>query len=262
MAVIDIIVIAVLVVFAIIGMVKGFLNTLLSLFSTLASFGVAVFCAKPVSKFFNNVFNLVGFISSKLIGTLTGSITPFQTAETNGQTLADMTGAQIKEYFASDGLSFQERIFSLFIDDSATFEYAESAAASDQNVVKFIAEHLAAIISVVVSAIIVFILIKIAVLLLSKLFNAITKIRAINGIDRTLGLLVGVIKASFIICLTLGIFYLLANNTIESWIENSTVTKWIYNYVAQLVDKLADNLNLPSFITTLFPNIGQGTPTT
>lgn len=256
MAVIDIIVIAVLLVFAIIGMVKGFLNTLLSLFSTLASFGVAIFCAKPVSQFLNKIFNFVGFIASKLVGPLTGTITPF---ETSGATEA-LTGAQVKEYFAADGLSFQERIFSLFIDDSATFEYMESAAASDQNVIQFIAEGLAAIISVIVSAILVFILIKIAVLLLSKLFNAITKIRAINGLDRTLGLLVGVIKASFLICLTLGVFYLLANNTVQGWIDNSTVTKWVYNYVTQLVDMLADKLNLPEFITTLFPSIGSSTP--
>jgi|GEM_PF-4916174 len=51
MAVIDIVVIAVLALFGIIGMIKGFLNTLISFFGNLASIGVAILCAKPVANF-------------------------------------------------------------------------------------------------------------------------------------------------------------------------------------------------------------------
>ncbi len=253
MAVIDIIVIAVLVVFAIIGMIKGLLNTILSLFSTLASLSVSILCAKPVSKFLNSIFNIVGGIGGKIASSLSGSIIPFQAAEEAGSPISELTGEALKNYLAQE--TFQERIYRLFIEDSKVFEFSESATISDQTVVQYIGERIAAIIAVVIAVIVVFILIKIAVLLLSKLFNALSKNRAINGLDRTLGLLVGVIKASVLICLVLGIFYLIANSTVQGWIDNSTITKWLYQYVTEFVDNIVAKYDLPSFITGLFPTL-------
>ncbi len=256
MAVIDIIVIAGLLVFGIIGMVKGFLNTILSLFSTVASIGVAIFCAKPVSKFLNNTFGLVSKIGGKIAESIGAGITPFQSAEAAGSPITgEYTGEMLKNYLGNDGLTFQERIYRLFIEDSKVFTAGETAAQSDQIVVQYIGERLAAVISVIIAAVLIFIAIKIAVLLLSKLFNALTKHRAISGIDRTLGLLFGLVKASVIICVVLGVFYLIANSTVQGWIDNSVVTKWIYQYVTQFVDFIASKYDLPSFITGLFPTL-------
>lgn len=242
MAVIDIIVIAVLLVFGIIGMVKGFLNTLLSLFSTVASLGVAIFCAKPVAQFMNKVFGLVGAISGKIASGLSETITPFA----SGYASTEMTGAQLKEYLAQDGLTFQERIFKLFIEDGQTFS-------SDQTVVNYIGDRLAAVIAVVIAAIVVFILLKIAVLLLAKLFDALTKNRAIGGLDRAMGLIFGLVKASVLICVTLAVFYIVANSTVQGWIDNSVVTKWLYQYVTEAVDTIVHKFNLPSFLSDFFP---------
>ena len=255
MAVIDIIVIAVLLVFTIVGMVKGFLNTLLSLFSTFASVAVAVLCAKPVAKFLNGIFNLVGTIGGKLAGSM-GGITPFVSASEGGEAISTLTGEQLKEYLANnaDGLTFQDRIYRLFIEDSKTFTAtAEDYAAADGEVVKYISERIAGVITVVIAAVIIFIALKIAVLLLSKLFDAITKARAIGGLDRTLGMLFGFAKGALLVTLTLGVFYLIANSTIQGWIDNSTVTKFIYKYVTELVEWVVHKYDLPAFITGLFP---------
>ena len=252
MAVIDIVIIAVLLLFGIIGMIKGFLNTILSLFSSLASLGVAIFCAKPVAKFLNNVFGLIGAIGGKIAGSLAGTIQPFQ----SGYATNELTGSALKEYLAQDGLTFQERLFKLFIEDGKTFSTAEQTAAeADKQIVTYIGERLAAIISLVIATLVVFILLKIAVLLLAKLFDAITKNRAIGGLDRALGLIFGLVKASLIICVVLAVFYLIANNTVQGWIDNSTVTKWLYQYVTQLVETIVHKFNLPAFLTDLFPNL-------
>lgn len=243
MAVIDIIVIAVLLVFGIIGMVKGFLNTLLSLFSTVASLGVAIFCAKPVAKFLNKIFGLVGAIGGKISASLASSITPFASGDYTGE----MTGAQLKEYFAADGLTFQERIFKLFVEDGQTFN-------TDESIVNYLGERLAAVIAVVIAAVVVFILLKIAVLLLAKLFDALTKNKAISGLDRAMGLIFGLVKASILICVTLAVFYVIANSTVQGWIDNSVVTKWLYQYVTEGVDAIVHKFNLPTFLTDFFPS--------
>ena len=242
MAVIDIIVIAVLLVFGIIGMIKGFLNTLLSLFSTVASLGVAIFAAKPVAKFLNKVFGLVGFIGGKISASLAGTITPFASGAATGE----MTGAQLKEYLASDGLTFQERIFKLFIEDGQSFT-------TDEGIVNYLGERLAAIAAVVIAAVVVFLLLKIAVLLLAKLFDALTKNKAISGLDRAMGLIFGLLKASLLICVTLAAFYIVANSTVQGWIDNSVVTKWLYQYVTEGVDMIVHKFNLPEFLTDFFP---------
>lgn len=252
MAVIDIVVIAILLVFGIIGMVKGFLNTILSLFSSVASLGVAIFCAKPVAKLLDKVFGIVGSIGGKIASSLAGTIKPFQ----DGFATSELTGEGLKNYLAEGGLSFQERVYKLFIEDSKTFTMGENTAeATDRLVVQYIGERLAAIIAVVIATIVVFILLKIAVLLLSKLFDALTKNRAIGGLDRALGLIFGLVKASLIICVALAVFYIIANSTVQGWIDNSTVTKWIYQYVTELVDTLVHKFNLPAFLTDLFPNL-------
>ena len=255
MAVIDIIVIAVLLLFSIIGMVKGFLNTILSLFSTFASIGVAILCAKPVAKFLNNVFHIVERIGGSIAGGIT-NITPFQSGY---EAVADgLTGAELKEYISSNSPGFKERLYNLFIEDAKVFNYSEeltTAESVDQNIVQYIGERLAGIISLVIAAVAVFIVLKIAILLLSKLFNALTKHSAINGLDRTLGLLFGFAKGALLVCITLGVFYLIANSTVQGWIDNSTVTRWIYKYVTEFVEFIAHKFDLPAYITALFPPI-------
>lgn len=249
MAVIDIIVIAILVVFGIVGMVKGFLNTLISLFSTLASVGVAIFAARPVAKLLDKIFGIVTGIGSRIAGSIADTIKPFQ----DGFATTELTGEALKDYLAKDGLTFPERVFRLLIEDSKIFSASGDMAAADQTVVQYIGERAAAVIAVIIAAVVVFLLLKLGVFLLAKLFDALTKNRAISGLDRAMGLIVGLVKASFIICVTLGIFYLIANSTVQGWIDNSVVTRWIYQYVRQFVEYIATKYDLPSFITGLFP---------
>lgn len=255
MAVIDIIIIAVLLVFAIVGMIKGFLNTILSLFSTFASLAVAILCAKPVARFLNNVFHIVENIGGKIAGTIT-NITPFQS---NYEGVADgLTGEELKNYISGNNPSFKERVYNLFIEDSKVFNYSETittAEQADQSVVQYIGERLAGVISVIIATVAVFIALKIAVFLLSKLFDALTKNRAISGIDRTLGLIFGLVKGALLVCIVLGVFYLISNSTVQGWIDNSTVTRWIYKYVTEFVEFIAHKFDLPGYITGLFPTL-------
>lgn len=240
MAVIDIIILCVLVTFALIGMWKGFLNTLISLFGNIASIAVAVLCAKPVSAFLDKIFGIVGGIGGKIAEGLAATITPFASGAT------ELTGATLKTYLANDGLTFTERLFNLFIEDSAVFT-------TDAQVVQYIGERIAGVVALAIAVIVMFIVIRIAILLLAKLFDALTKNKAIGGLDRAMGLLFGLLKGALLVSIVLGVFYMFANNTINGWIQDSTITKWVYQYICEFVDWAVTNFNLPEVITNLFP---------
>ena len=250
MAVIDIVVIAVLALFGIIGMIKGFLNTLISFFGNLASIGVAILCAKPVAKFLDSVFGIVSKIGDKIAGGL-ANIKPFAS---NIAAVGDnvLTGAELKEYMPSGSL--YERALKLFVEDGKEFTMTtETAEQMDTQVVQYIGQRVAGILAIVIAAIVMFILLRVAILLLAKLFNALSKNKAIGGLDKVVGLIFGLLKGAILVSLVLGIFYLIANETVNGWIENSVVTKWIYNYICQFIEWGVNKFNLPKVITDLFP---------
>ena len=250
MAVIDIVVIAVLALFGIIGMIKGFLNTLISFFGNLASIGVAILCAKPVAKFLDSVFGIVSKIGDKIAGGL-ANIKPFAS---NIAAVGDnvLTGAELKEYMPSGSL--YERALKLFVEDGKEFTMTtETAEQMDTQVVQYIGQRVAGILAIVIAAIMMFILLRVAILLLAKLFNALSKNKAIGGLDKVVGLIFGLLKGAILVSLVLGIFYLIANETVNGWIENSVVTKWIYNYICQFIEWGVNKFNLPKVITDLFP---------
>ena len=250
MAVIDIVVIAVLALFGIIGMIKGFLNTLISFFGNLASIGVAILCAKPVAKFLDSVFGIVSKIGDKIAGGL-ANIKPFAS---NIAAVGDnvLTGAELKEYMPSGSL--YERALKLFVEDGKEFTMTtETAEQMDTQVVQYIGQRVAGILAIVIAAIVMFILLRVAILLLAKLFNALSKNKAIGGLDKAVGLIFGLLKGAILVSLVLGIFYLIANETVNGWIENSVVTKWIYNYICQFIEWGVNKFNLPKVITDLFP---------
>ena len=197
-------------------------------------------CARPVSGFLDKVFGIVGSIGGKIAESLAPTITPFESGAT------ELTGAGLKTYLANDGLTFQERLFSLFIEDSVTFT-------SDANVVQYIGERIAGVAAIVIAIIVMFIVIRVAILLLAKLFDALTKNKAIGGLDRAMGLLFGLLKGALLVSIVLGVFYLIANNTVNGWIQDSTITKWVYQYICEFVDWAVKNFNLPDVITHLFP---------
>ncbi|MBQ8430770.1 MAG: CvpA family protein [Clostridia bacterium] len=232
MAVIDIIVIAVLVIFGAIGAYRGFLNTIISLFGNLGSLALAIFCAKPVAGFLDKIFGVISGIGTKISNGLAETIAPLN------ETLTTINGAGLKEYLKEGGLTFQERLMSLFIEDGVTF-------ATNAEITTYLGERIAAIAALVIAGVLMFIIIRIAVILLARLFDALTKNAAIGGLDRTVGMFVGLLKAALIISVVLGVFYLIANTTVNGWIEGSVITKWLYQHVCELVDWAVTQFNLP-----------------
>lgn len=233
MSVLDIIVIAVLAIFAIIGFVKGFLNTLLSLFGNLASLAIAIVIVKPCAKFLDGIFHIVDWLGGLIIkGVQNANILPDLSAST-------LAPDEVISHLKSTN-TLLGKFTSLFVDTSVA-EYGAGAT----DLVSTLTNSMGNFAAMVFTVIIMFILIRIAVLILSKIFDAITKKSALSGLDRLLGGVFGLCKGALIVTVILSIMYTISPifPQIDEWIQNSSFTNWLYSYVNELVNWLVNTVD-------------------
>ena len=225
----DITLLVILAIFALIGLKRGLINAILSLFSTFASGFIAWWVAKPFAGFIENVFHVTKYLvefSSKTLISWSASF---------GEAVAEATtgGAVI----SSSGLStWQQVILKIVVGENTVIQAGETPAGVFANII-------APVILIVLAGIVAFILIKIAVFLLSKLFDALKKNHAINGMDKVLGLVLGLVKGALLICIAMGVTIFIPNEKIIAEIDKTTITKVAYEPVTTFIrDNVADKL--------------------
>lgn len=189
--IIDVALILIIVVSAIIGIVKGLFDSVLSLIGTGIALAIAVFTAKHVSNFLNGIINIEQFLLDKIDA-------------------ADEAKTGMVEFFGGK-LSF-----------------------SNVEVAKFGVW--------VITVIVIFLIIKLALFILSKLFESVVKNSpTISGINRVLGLIFGAIKGVFSVAVILAICSLASNipfigTTVNDKIEETKVASFAYKYVDDFVE--------------------------
>ena len=193
---IDVIFIAVIVIFAIIGLAKGLFESILQLLSTGVSVGLAVWLARPAS-------------------TLINKILPF-----------------VKWY--TSALKSQP-------DPIVIFGHELSH------------EKVAAFLSIVTAGVIIFILSKLIIWLLAKLFDSATKnSTALSGLNRVFGLFFGAARGILMAVAILATISLISEvpfmEKVSAKVQDSTVTGWVYKYVDDFVDKNLTKANLDEIL--------------
>lgn len=114
--------------------------------------------------------------------------------------------------------------------------------------------QLASLCTVIVCTIVVFILLKLSIRLLSKLFeNTVTKNSSLSGINRLLGLVFGIVKGLFINCCLLAVCSIIAwfpgfGSTLQSAIQNTSITNFFYKYVDEYVENKITSDDLKNII--------------
>ena len=94
----------------------------------------------------------------------------------------------------------------------------------------------------VITVIVIFLIIKLALLILSKLFESVVKNSpTISGINRVLGLIFGTLKGALTVAILLGLSSMLAQvpvigSTITDKIEDTKITNTVYKYVDDFVE--------------------------
>lgn len=208
---IDIIFIAILIICAIIGLVKGLLDSVLGLVSGGAALFLAIWLAKPFTALIRKIIDIDGLSNNLLQSWGVAETTSFLG-------IAEVTRNQI-----------------------ATF------------------------MSLILCAVVLFLLIKVLVWVLSKLFgSAISGSTALSGLNRVFGLIFGVARGLFTCCIVLAICSVLSfiqplGQTVTDAINSTTITRFTYGYVDDYVqgqisgDKFQDLLE--EFNVVSYPKI-------
>jgi len=241
----DIGIICIMLIFIIAGFAKGFLQSLLKLFGSVASLAIGIWLAKPVAVFINGIFDLTGWFAGKFAAEITKIIPSF------GDVLsADLGGADLVTQIEALNLNgILESVLKLLIKDDILIEAGNSISS-------WLGNMLGAVATLVVATIVIYLAIRIAIGILSKVFDAITKNPAIGGLDRLLGLVFGAAKGALLIAVIFAIYPAVAvvpgvQNIVSPLIDTSVIAKPIYTFVSEFV---ATYLNQIDF-TTLFASV-------
>ena len=230
--IIDIVVVLLIAIFGFIGYKKGFLKSLISLFSWVVCLAVAFFTAKYVAGWINGIYDFSGLIGEKVAKSLQKDNAYFSLAVSSFGT---------KENLINAG----EAASSVFIEKliKVIFNNTKVDMTSNKNVGAVIGDSIGDITMVLIAGVLVFIVLMIVFGILGKIFDKIASLRVIGGINKILGLAFGVVKALVVIVainlLVIALSHLpVVNKTITPLIQDHTkVEKVVHNKTDKLFNK-------------------------
>lgn len=230
--IIDISVILLIVLFGFIGYKKGFLKSLISLFSWVVCLVVAFFTAKYVASWINGIYDFSGLIGEKVAKSLQKDNAYFSLAVSTFGTKENLINAGEA---ASSG--FIEKLIKVIFNNSKV------DMTSNKTIGAVIGESVGDITMILVAGLLVFIVLMIVFKILSKIFDKIASMRVIGGINKLLGLAFGVLKAGVIIIaanlLIIALSHLpVVNKTITPLIQDNTkIEKVVYDKTDKVFNK-------------------------
>ena len=180
--IIDVLIVGALIIFGIIGFNKGFLKSLISLFSWIVCIIIAIFTAKYVAGWINGVYDFSGFIGEKIANALIDTNEFFARAISEFENTQQIIGSLPSDL---NGL-LRQLIKVVFSNTSVDMTSTDSIAS-------VVGSSLGHICMVIIAGILVFIVLKIVVALLSRLFDNIARTKILGGLNKVIGLLFGVL---------------------------------------------------------------------
>ena len=242
--IIDIVLVAVIVLFAIIGLMKGFFKSFLSFFGTVVSIVISILLAKTVANallqvsFIDNWIFGEKSLSSAIAGGL-AKIGNLGNVYTGGDVAAELTAAKIPAFLSK------------FLADSLSgYEFT----GGELTLAQILSPMFANIIWLIIVTSALFLILKLFMMLLNKLFRRLTKNKVINGVNRFFGLIVGALKGAVIVAFILVVSVLLSSMKFmapyNEALDKTVIAKPFNSVVYGFVQK---NIDLDKLIKDLFP---------
>lgn len=241
--ILDLVIVGILIFYALVGISKGFYETLLRFIGTIGAAAAAIFGAKPVLGLINGVWNISNVFATMVLNSLTAQNAVFNEVITEANRTTIINTLQGSEIFS---------VLKNFMIDLV------QNAEVGQTVGNVVSAPIGYIISVVVVAILIYIVIKVIVCLLSKLFESKDRERGgKSGMDRTLGLVLGTAKGLVVIVVIYVACSLLSyipfiSNTITPIINETSIVKPTYSLVDEQVNKLIVEQDWNEIINGIF----------
>ena len=242
----DIVFIVVIIVFALVGMSKGFLASIISLFSIIVTIVLVVWLAPGFTNMIDGWFG--GGITSFFTNQMTGIVNDFGGTAV-GTVLTDATPAStLIEGFT--GLNGIFKTLLQAITSGATLEVGT-------DVTEWFAASLGAFVTVLCGAVVLFIIFRIALALLAKLFDNMTENRTVNGLDRVLGFALGLIKGLFLLAVLIAVLKLFTilgpiNDFVTEWLSKTSLLRDFANWIYEMIDKLLASIDFNALIGRIF----------
>ena len=232
---IDIVFIVLIVLFALWGLKQGFLASLVSLVGIALSIVLAVWLAPPFSSFIDNLFD--GSISSMFADLMNGVVSGF--GELNYEVQTATTASTLIDTFDVNGI----------LKSLLDIMLGSEVLAEGTNVLAWFSLKLGGLLTTLCGAVLLFLIIRIVLALLSKLFDKITENRAINGLDRVLGFFFGAVKGLIFVAVVIAILNILCvvpaiNDFVTTWLDKTTILNDYANWIFDLIDNFTSRYNL------------------
>lgn len=228
----DLVCLAIIAIFAIANWRKGFISQLFKAISTIGALILAYFLADTFVNFANESFNFSGIIADK-VQALLGDGTAY---------LADLTEENLKTAIAE--LKLPD-----FIADFALQALSNVGTGVFDNIGEFLANIITHYIAITIAYIVVFIIAKIVLFFVLKIVEKIVKLPLIRLVDKTLGLVWGLIKAVIFLFVVIFIIEIMpgdAFTTAKLALNDSLFASFLQNYniFSIAVNWIANELNL------------------
>ena len=209
---IDIVLIAIIVIYAIIGLSKGFLKSLLRFLNTLVVLVLSIFLGKYLAMGLESLFGL---------GSVLG---------------ANLEGALAPMCVSSGGGALDNVMLNNFAEILLGPEYWLMYGAQGVMSEEFIADFAGAvghILAVAISIVIVYVILKLIFKLLSRFLKFLTEDRVIGWVERVFGSVIGIVEGALVIWLGFCVMYLVLP-AIPMLAEQSTILFQLNGITAEL----------------------------
>lgn len=230
---IDIVLIVLLVVFVAIGFWKGFIFSVLSLFSVFINFILSLFLTKPISSLFNG-----WGLETKLASAFASKISSIHTGfDTN---MIGMNQEQINNH-VSTTLSEGDFPFKSMFERMIDFSPEAVAHKTNLTLTDILSKSLGNFFSLVISFTVAFLLISLVLWLIGFISKKAKQVEGIRVVDRLLGVVFGLIRGAIAISTIFTVLAFFKEDgilqTVFEYIDSSTIGSWVYENMNTLVDK-------------------------
>ena len=219
-AIVDIALILIVIFFAFVGLKRGFVKSLVNFLGTMVVLVLSFVAAKPVGGMLNNWFGL----NNTFANMLQDPLAPYC----------------VSSYNAGLDNPLMNKIAEIFIGPEYWLNYSDGV-----NSAEFLADFSAGIgklITMAIAMVVLYIIFKIAIWLLSKLFKFLTKDRVIGGYERLFGFAMGAVEGFVKLWIWMCVAYLLIpalpmfTDTITSLLDTNNMTNEFYTLIGEFME--------------------------
>ncbi len=239
-------------IFILIGVKRGLMNSVLSHFSATLNLLLSFFLYRPIQSALNNWFGLGDAIANHYSTGLLEKSVDF------GVNLLTIEKGSLKAFvdttMDSSGLSKIPRFFyDVFMNNSSLYTKLHESGLESRTLAQIVSTSLSTFFTTIIAFVTSFALLYLIIFLISLLVKKLREVGFVKAVDNTLGALYGLLQcfiSLIIVCLVLKLMSPLSfMDSVTNYINNSLLGRLIYDPINYFIDNY---LNFGDIIRSLF----------